>query len=76
MGLCCGRERLLDADVQRLRSDGEPHAASRPQDGRLLDLGEAEQPAEEPARRRLAAGRRRDLHVVETEDRHDALSAW
>ena len=60
-----GRELLLDADVQLLRSDPEPDAAAGAQRLGLLDLLEAEQPAEEAARLGLAAGRRGQLDVID-----------
>ena len=69
MRLAGGRERLLDADVELLLADAEPAAAARPQRLRLRQLLEAEQLAVERARRRLAPGRRRDLDVVDPDDR-------
>ncbi|HLY85710.1 MAG TPA: hypothetical protein VKO84_04245 [Gaiellaceae bacterium] len=58
-------ERILDADVELAASgQREPDAAARAQRLRLLELLEAEQVAEEAARRRFAAGRRRELDVV------------
>ena len=59
------RELGLDADVELLRPDAEPDAAARPQRLRLRELLEPEQLAEEPARLRLAAGRRGELDVVD-----------
>jgi hypothetical protein len=41
--------------------------------GRLADLDEAEEPAEEPPRGRLAAGRRGDLDVV---DPHEGVDRF
>ena len=49
------------------RNQQPPRAAQRL---RLRQLLEAEQLAVERARRRLAPGRRRDLHVVDADDRH------
>ena len=65
MGLPRRRERLLDADVQLLRPDPEPDPAAGAQRLGLLELLEAEQPGEEAARLRLAAGRRCELDVVD-----------
>ena len=65
MCLACGRELLLDADVQLLHPDLEPDAAAGAQRLRLLDFLEAEQPAEEAARLGLAAGRRGQLDVID-----------
>ena len=61
---------LLHPDVQLLGADREPDAAARAQGGRLLELPEAEQAAEEASRRLLAARRSRKLDVVESEDVH------
>ena len=53
----CGPGRTgLDADVQLLRAGPEPAAAARAQRLRLRQLLQAEQPAVERARLRLAAG--------------------
>ena len=65
-----GRERLLDADVQLLRTRAEPAAAARRKHDRLRNLLEPEQPAVEHPRLVLAAGGRRDLNVVDAGDRH------
>src|SRR5438874_5797405 len=66
MGLACGRERLLDADVKLASSaEREPGAAARAQSLGLLELLQTEQLAEESPRLRLAAWRRRNLNVVE-----------
>jgi hypothetical protein len=69
-GVClpCRSERRFDADVQLLRADAEPDAAPGSQGFRLLDLLQPEQFAEEAARVGLAAGRGRELNVVETEE--------
>ncbi len=70
--LACRRERVLDAEVELLRAGPEPHASARADRLRLRDLFEAEQPGVEGARRVLAAGRDRDLNVVDSEDAHGA----
>jgi hypothetical protein len=63
--LARGRERFLDADVQlAISREREPDSAAGPQRLRLLELLEAEQVAEEPARLSFAARRRRELDVV------------
>ncbi len=68
MRLARGRELLLDADVQLTAvAEREPCPAPPPQRLGLLDLLQAEQLPEEAALRRLAARRRGDLDVVETE---------
>jgi hypothetical protein len=59
------RERILDADVELAAArECEPGAAARAQRLRLLELLEAEQPAEEASRLVLAARRGRDLDVI------------
>jgi hypothetical protein len=59
------RERILDADVElAVARECEPGAAARAQRLRLLELLEAEQPAEEAPRLVLAARRGRDLDVI------------
>jgi hypothetical protein len=59
------RERLRHADVQLAAvAEREPGAAASAQGLRLFDLFQTQQIAEEAARLRLAAGRRRDLDVV------------
>jgi len=70
-GVCLtGRaEPLLDADVELLLAGTEPDAAARPQRLRLRDLFEAEQPSVERPRLLLAPARRRDLDVVDPDDR-------
>ena len=65
MRLARRSELLLDADVQLLRSDPEPDPAAGAERLGLLELLEPEQPAEEAARLRLAAGRRGELDVVD-----------
>src|SRR4051794_1468009 len=69
-------ELVLDPDVE-LPPVGqrEPRAAARRERRRLLDLLQPEQLAEERARRRLAAGRRGDLHMVEADDPHASRSS-
>lgn len=70
MRLARRREPLLDPDVQLSPiAEREPSPAPPAQRLRLLDLLEPEQLTEEAPRRGLAAGRRGDLNVVETEDR-------
>lgn len=66
-GMCLARrrERVFDAYVELPGAvEREPDAATRAQLRGLLHFFEAEQVAEEPARRGLAAGRRRELNVV------------
>jgi lipopolysaccharide/colanic/teichoic acid biosynthesis glycosyltransferase len=63
-------ERLLDSDVQLLGAGSEPAAAARGERLWLDELLQPEQPAVERTRLRFAAGRRRDLHVVDSGDRH------
>jgi adenosine deaminase len=58
-------EAVVDADVELLLADAEPDAAATPERLRLLELLEAEQPAEEAACVLLAAGRRGELDVVD-----------
>ena len=65
MRLARRREVPLDADVELLRADAEPDAASWLQRLRLRELLQPEQLAEEPARLSLAVGRRRELDVVD-----------
>src|SRR5262245_31157718 len=64
----CG-EVVRHAYVQLLLADPEPHAAARREQRRLVDLREAEQLPVEPARGLLATRRRRDLDMVEPDDR-------
>src|SRR5579875_1926202 len=59
------RERILDADVQLPVAEREPRPAALPQRLGLLELGQAEQLAEEAPRLALAAAGSRDLDVVE-----------
>jgi len=63
-------ERLLDADVELLRSRAEPAAAARREGGRLGDLVETEERAVERPRSVLASGGRGNLDVVDAGDRH------
>ena len=65
-----GRERILDADVELLRTRAKPAAAAGAQLLRLRQLLHPEQAAVERARRVLAARRRRDLHVIDARDGH------
>jgi len=60
----------LDADVELLGAEREPDAPSRAQRLGLLDLGQAEQAAEEAPCGLLAARRGGELDVVEAEDAH------
>ena len=55
MGLARRRERILHADVELLRARPEPDAPARAQRLGLLDLGQAEELAEEAARLGLTA---------------------
>jgi lipopolysaccharide/colanic/teichoic acid biosynthesis glycosyltransferase len=70
MRLPGGRERLLDADVQLGASRPEPAPAAGPQRLGLRDLLEPEQAAVERPGFGLAAARRGDLDVVDSDDRH------
>ena len=56
---------VLDSNVQLLRADPEPDTAARAKGRRLLDLVQSEQPAEEAPGLVLAAGRRRELDVID-----------
>jgi hypothetical protein len=63
--LARGDERILDADVELATArEREPGAAARAQRLGLLELLEAEQSAEEPARLVLAARRGCELDVI------------
>jgi catechol 2,3-dioxygenase-like lactoylglutathione lyase family enzyme len=68
MGLPRRLEVGLDPDVQLLRADLEPRAATRRQRLGLRELAEPQQLPEETPSLRLAARRRRDLDVVEPFD--------
>ena len=68
MRLPRGGELGLDADVELLRADPEPDAASVCEQLRLLELLEPEQLAEEAARGVLAAGGGGELDVVDAVD--------
>jgi len=68
------RERILDADVKLLLAGPEPTAAARAERLGLRQLLQPEQAAVERAGLGLAAARRRDLHVVDSGDRHARLS--
>jgi lipopolysaccharide/colanic/teichoic acid biosynthesis glycosyltransferase len=74
VGLAGRRERLLDADVELLRSGLEPAASAGLQRLRLRELLEAENGTVERSRGLLAAGRRGHVHVVDAEDRHPPRS--
>ena len=61
---------VFDPEVDADRPGDEPHPAARPHRLGLGDLGEPEQLAVERARRRLAARRNRELHVIDADDAH------
>ena len=67
-------ERLLHAHVQLLRARAEPAASARSERLRLRQLLQTQQPAVEGARLGLAAGRGRDLHMVDAGDGHEPRS--
>ena len=67
--LRCGREWILDPDVQLCPTSTKPASTSNGEERRLLDLLEAEQAGVERARRVLATGGRSDLYVMEPRDR-------
>ncbi len=69
MSFARGRERLLDTDVQLLPAHPEPAPPSPGQLGGLGDLVEPEQGAVEGPCGALAAGRGRDLDMVDRSDR-------
>ena len=61
----CGRERLLDTDVElAVAGEREPDASAGAQRFRLLDLLEPEEVSEEATCLRLAARRGRNLDVI------------
>jgi len=60
-----GSKRLLNADVKLGTAGLKPDSAPSSQRLRLGDLPKAEYPAVEPARRRLAALRSRQLYMVD-----------
>ena len=74
MCLACGRERILDTDVQLLVARAEPAAAAGGERLRLRQLFEPEELAVERASFLLAARRCGYLHVVEAGDRHPRRS--
>jgi hypothetical protein len=76
MSLTSRLERVLDADMKLLGAHREPHAPSHTQRLWLLDLGEPEQLAEEPAGRWLTTGWSGNLHVVYADDAHQTLSGY
>ncbi len=67
-------ERLLDADVQFLAAGSEPATAAGRKRLGLRQLFETEQRTVEGTCLRLAAGRRRDLHMVDAGDRQPPRS--
>jgi lipopolysaccharide/colanic/teichoic acid biosynthesis glycosyltransferase len=64
-------ELWLDADVELLTAGLEPHTASGTNGLGLRKLGHSEQVAVESPCGLLAVRRRRELHMVETKDRHN-----
>ena len=68
MRLTRGGELGLDADVELLRTDPEPDAASASERLRLLELLEPEQLAEEASGGVFAAGGGGELDVVDAVD--------
>src|SRR5580704_12350420 len=60
----------FDAEMQIHRTGHEPDAVAPGQRGRLLLLGEAENANVKRASGFFAAGRNRDLHVIEAKDWH------
>ena len=64
------REVRVDADVELGRAEREPRTATACQAGRLDELIEPQQRAIERPGERFAAGRRRDLNVIELERLH------
>ena len=61
---------VFDADVELLAAEREPDAAAAVERLGLRHLGQAEELAEETSRLLLAAGRSRELDVVEADDLH------
>jgi hypothetical protein len=76
MGLARSRKLAIDADVQLLIADLEPHSAPSAQRLRLLELVQAQERSVEAAGFRLAPGRAGDLHVVEAKDAHGPKATW
>jgi hypothetical protein len=70
MGLGRRGERLLDSDVELLRTDAEPDTATRTKGRRLFYFQQAEQLTEEPPSVLFTPARPRDLDVVKTDDVH------
>jgi hypothetical protein len=64
MCLAGWNERVCNADVQLRIAHAKPRPAAYPERLGLLQFGEPDQRAVEPARLRLATGRRIDLHVI------------
>lgn len=68
MGLRRRRERLGHADVDlMLAVELKPDAAAGSQRLRLVDLGQAKQPTEEPSRLGFAPGWRGQLNMIDPE---------
>lgn len=65
MGLAGGPEVLFDAEVQLDRTGGEPAAPAGGEDGRLGDLGHAEDVGVVRAEPVLRVRRRGELYVVD-----------
>jgi hypothetical protein len=57
-------ERLLHADVKLSLADAKPDAAAISQQAGLVEFGQADQSAVEPARLDLASRWRGDLHMI------------
>lgn len=70
MRLARGPEVGLDAEVDLQRAGPHPQAAARGQDRRLGDLGHAQDAEVEGPARVLAAGRYRELYMVQRECGH------
>jgi hypothetical protein len=65
--LACGREPLVDADVELVVAEREPDASAGPQWLRFVELRQSQQLAEEAPRLGLRARWSGELHVVEAE---------
>jgi hypothetical protein len=61
-------KRLLNADVELMRTNREPNPPATLERVRFGDLWEAKKPAEELARLRLAPPGRRKLNVIQADD--------
>jgi hypothetical protein len=73
MSLARRRKLAIDADVQLLIADREPHSTPTTERLRLLELGQAQERSVEMASFGLAPGRCGDLHMVEADDWHPAI---